>query len=157
MMAGPRRLGQIPPSPSPDAGGRSAGRLFGIISSILVSSSQSPPGPAGGASDGYGLGRRALDRGATSAARAALHSPHGTGRRRVDRTGLLRVAIQDMTIHMSAHSPPLNRLGYRVTGGADVPRFGHAILLSLYSTRNLDLVGFFSVPRKQLWLENYKA
>ena len=35
--------------------------------------------------------------------------------------------------------------------------FDHAILLSLYSTRNLDLEVFFSVPRKQLCLESYKA
>ena len=34
-------------------------RLFGITSNTLVRSSRSSSGPAGGASDGYGLGRRA--------------------------------------------------------------------------------------------------
>ena len=34
--------------------------LFGITSSILALSGQSPSGPAGGASDGYGLGRGAV-------------------------------------------------------------------------------------------------
>ena len=38
---------------------RQTGRVFGIISNILALSSQSPSGPAGGAPNGYGLGRRA--------------------------------------------------------------------------------------------------
>ena len=68
---------------------------------FLFLSGQSPSGPAGGAPDGYGLGRGAAGpRGATSAAAELC-----TGRR-VDRTGLLRVASQDVTIQMSAHAPP---------------------------------------------------
>ena len=81
---------------------------------FLVLSSQSSAGPAGGAPDGYGLGRGAAGpRGATSAARdagstaqarlincsgpggatlsardrAAPERPHGPGRSYIDRTG----------------------------------------------------------------------
>ena len=71
-------------------------RLAGCLESFSafeVLSSQSPP--AGGAPDFYGLGRGAAGpRGSTSAARA--------GRCRAGRTGLLRVATQDVTIYMSA-------------------------------------------------------
>ena len=52
------------------------------LAAFLVSSSQSPSGPAGGAPDGYGLGRGAAGpRGATSAARARaeLHARTGPG------------------------------------------------------------------------------
>ena len=73
---------------------RPTGGLFGIISSILVLSSQSPSGPTGGAPDGHELGRGAAGpRGAsatlTSAARARaeLHWPHGTGQSHIGRTG----------------------------------------------------------------------
>ena len=68
--------------------------LLEIISSILVLSGQNPPGPAGGAPDGYGLGRGA------AGPRAELHWPQGTGQCRTGRTRLLRVASQDVTIHM---------------------------------------------------------
>ena len=99
------------------------GRVFEIISSILVLSRWA------GRRRRYGLGRGAAGpRGTTSAARvrAELHWPHGTGRSHIGRTGLLRVASQDVTIHMSAHAPPRrlrNRLG-QLIGGADVPRYG---------------------------------
>ena len=46
--------------------------LFGITSNTLVRSSQSPSGPAGGASDGYGLGRGAAGRRCTTTAAGAL-------------------------------------------------------------------------------------
>ena len=56
----------------------------------------------GGATCPHGTGRRRIDctglGGATLTARA--------GQRRVYRPGLLRVAGQDVTILMSAHSPP---------------------------------------------------
>ena len=47
---------------------------FGITSNILALSSQSPSGPAGGASDGYGLERGAAgpDRRFTTTAAGAL-------------------------------------------------------------------------------------
>ena len=72
-----------------------------VASHILVSSSQSPPGPAGGAPDGCWL--RLLDR-------SAVHRC---------RTELLQIATQDATIHLSALAPPpvpnrdrsLNRCG----------------------------------------------
>ena len=49
--------------------------VFEIISSILISTSQSPPGLAGGTPDGCGLGRGAAGpRGATSAARGYSES-----------------------------------------------------------------------------------
>ena len=140
-------------------------RSFGVIyidyrclesfPAFLVLSSQSPSGPAGGAPDGYGLGRGAAgprglqglgrsymspgpgDAGSTARARAKLHCPHGTGRRRIDRTGpggaaatltaramrrrvdrpgLLRVASQGVpvTILMSAHAPPPGPIRARV-------------------------------------------
>ena len=49
-------------------------QLFGITSNTLVRSSQSSSGPAGGASDGYGLGRRAAgpDRRCTTTAAGAI-------------------------------------------------------------------------------------
>ena len=49
-------------------------RVFGITSNALVRSSQSSSGPAGGASDGYGLGRGAAgpDRRCTTTAAGAL-------------------------------------------------------------------------------------
>ena len=48
--------------------------LFGIASNTLVRSSQSSSGPAGGASDGYGLGRGAAgpDRRCTTTAAGAV-------------------------------------------------------------------------------------
>ena len=103
--------------PGPGRGRRRRRRLLsGIISSILVLPSQSPPGPAGGALDGYGLGRAAGPRGATLAARARaeLHWPRGTRRSHICRTGLLRVASQDVTIHMSAHAPPQEPIRDRI-------------------------------------------
>ena len=56
-------------------------RLFGIASSMSLSS-QSPSGQAGGAPDGYGLGRGAAGPpGSTSAAwaQAELHARTGPG------------------------------------------------------------------------------
>ena len=49
-------------------------RLFGVTCSTLVRSGQSSSGPAGGASDGYGLGRGAAgpDRWCTTTAAGAL-------------------------------------------------------------------------------------
>ena len=100
------------------------------LPAFLALSSQSPSGPAGGAPDGYGLGRGATGpRGTTPAARAQaeLHActgpddagidysgPGGATLTARDRatssrlagTGLLRVASQDVTILMSAHAPP---------------------------------------------------
>ena len=75
--------------------------LFGITSNILALSSQSPSGPAGGAprADGYELGC-------------------WTGLRyNTDRSGLLRVATQVVTIHMSAHAlfRHRNRIGSGLT------------------------------------------
>ena len=90
-------------------------------------------GPAGGAPDGYGLGRGAArcDIGRTDPGGATC--PHGigrrridcsgpggatstarAGRRRVDRPGLLRVTSQDATILMSAHAPPPGPIRARV-------------------------------------------
>ena len=57
---------------------------------FLFLSSQSPSGPAGGAPDGYGLGRGATGpRGATSAARARaeLHARTGPGDAGIDCSG----------------------------------------------------------------------
>ena len=73
------------------------------------------------------------DAGSTARAWAELHYPHGTGRRRIDRTGpggatltaqagrrpvdrkgLLRVASQDLTILISAHAPPPGPIRARV-------------------------------------------
>ena len=50
--------------------------LFGITSNTLVRSSQSSSGPAGGASDGYGLGRGAAgpDRRCTTTAAGAIRA-----------------------------------------------------------------------------------
>ena len=58
------------------------------LAAFLVLSSQSPSGPAGGAPDGYGLGRGAAGlRGTTPAARARA-DPHAcTGRHRIDCSG----------------------------------------------------------------------
>ena len=66
---------------------RPTGWVFGIASNILALSSQSPPAVLPTAT---GLGEELLDRAAVSQCR----------------TGLLRVAIQDVTIHVSAHAPP---------------------------------------------------
>ena len=40
------------------------------------------------------------------------------------RTGLLRVASQDVTIHMSALAPPPEPIGIGVTGGPEPVRYG---------------------------------
>ena len=63
------RRGQ--PGERPGLSGRP---LFGITSNTLVRSSQSSSGPAGGASDGYGLGRGAAgpDRRCTTTTAGAL-------------------------------------------------------------------------------------
>ena len=65
--------------------------LFGITSNTPVRSSQSSSGPAGGASDGYGLGRRAAapDRQCTTTA-----------------AGALRVIVWEGSIRMSDYAPP---------------------------------------------------
>ena len=119
---------------------------------FLASSSQSPSGPAGGVPDDHGPGRGAAGpRGATSAARA--HCPHGTGRRRIDRTGpggatltaragrrradrpgLLRVASQDVTILMSAMLRHRDRLGH----GRDRRRRCATIRVGTYASTDFD-------------------
>ena len=66
-------------------------RVFGITPNILALSGQSPSGPAGGARDGYGLGRGAAGPGG------------GTSR---TARGCSESLPQDVTIHMSAHAPP---------------------------------------------------
>ena len=62
--------GQPWPKYSPVASARGSG-VFGITSNILALPSRSPPGPAGGASDGYGLGRGAAGPGRLSTTTAA--------------------------------------------------------------------------------------
>ena len=83
--------------------------LSGISPSTLALCGQSSYGPAGGASDGYGLGRGAAgpDRRCTTAA-----------------AGALRVIVQDGSIHMSGHAPPPVPIGNGVTGGPESVQYG---------------------------------
>ena len=84
--------------------------LFGTASKILVSSSQSPSGPAGGAPDGYGPGRPAAGPG------GGKSLPHGATPSRCPRR-----------VHSYVTSPLLLRHRYRirigVTGGPE-PLYG---------------------------------
>ena len=67
--------------------------------------------PAGGAPDGYGLGRGAAGPGGTPAACPARAYIGRTGPGNAASTeGLLRVA-QDVTNQMSAHAPPPGPIG----------------------------------------------
>ena len=54
-----------------------------------------------------GWGEEPLDR-------AVLHRSHGPVRSHIGRTGRLRVASQDVTIHMSAHAPPPEQIRARI-------------------------------------------
>ena len=83
--------------------------VLGTTSNTLVRSTQRSSGPAGGDSDGCGLGRGAAgpDRRCTTAA-----------------AGALRVIVQDGSIRMSGHAPPPVPIGNGVTGGPESVRHG---------------------------------
>ena len=75
----PRSKSESSPRSKSESSPRSVSELFGITSKTLVRSGPSASGPAGGASDGYGLGRGAAGsdrRCTTTAAGAALRRIH---------------------------------------------------------------------------------
>ena len=91
--------------------------VFGIISNTLVRASQSPSGPAGGASDGYGLGRGAAgsDRLCTTTAAGALRV----------RLGRIHPYVRSCSARVSPPNskaqvlPPVP-IGNGVTGGSGI-------------------------------------
>ena len=87
---------------------RRSRRCLESFPAFQVLPSQSPPAPAGGASDGYGPAAPPVATGWGEALldRAMRHRPHGPGRSYIGRrdrekphrpNGLLRVASQDVT------------------------------------------------------------
>ena len=94
----------------PEPGRPARDRPFAIACSTPALSSQSSSGPAGGASDGYGLGLGAAGPGCPCATTAAgeLRVRHRLGR----------------SIRMSDHAPPQAPMGNGVTGGPETVRDG---------------------------------